>query len=155
MEPQLTIRLIMLGLWVFIVIKTAKPFIFSRKSMHWPKILAAVKISSFDRQGNIYSPKIIYHYQYEENEYQNDTYSFLGVAGFTKKQAIQISKEHPEGSLIQIYVDPKQSNNSVVIPGVHWLQYVGFILLTAFCLSVAFLIEILNFIWPGCQPNCT
>ena len=155
MEPQLQIRLMMLAIWLFMAYKTAKPYLLSVKSVSWDKVIGTVTTSSFDRDGVIYIPKIIYQYSINGHEYLNDTYTYLGTASLSKANAIKTAQAYPVNSELQLYVDSNNYQNSVIIPGVHWLQYMSFAGLTVFCLTVAYLVQILNFIWPGCQPNCT
>ncbi len=155
MEPELQLQLIMLGLWLFSLYKSGPKLILSIKSKNWTKRTALVTTSSFDREGHIYSPKIIYKYTFNNCEYMNDTYTYLGTSTISKSQSIKIAQSYPEGSNMDILVNPDNPQQSVVVPGVHWAQYVSLLILTLFCLSVANIAPILNFIWPGCEPNCT
>lgn len=127
----------------------------SIKSKYWVKQAATVTTSSFDRKGNTYSPKLIYKYSVKNHEYMNDTYTYLGTSTISKSQSIKIAQQHPVGTEISIFVNPDNPEQSVVIPGVHWVQYLSLVLLVVFFVSVAYIVPILNFIWPGCEPNCT
>jgi len=155
MDPQSKLRLLMLVIWLLFAIRSAKPLLLSIKSKNWNKVNATVDESTFDRNRNIYSPKIIYRYFYKGKEYLNDNYTYLGTATLSKKQSIMAAQNHPKNSQIQVYVDENEPENSVIVPGVHWVQILSIVLITMFCLAVANLVEILNFIWPGCEPNCT
>jgi len=79
----------------------------------------------------------------------------MGTSGLTRKYASYYIKKYSEGSQLNVYYDPCLPNQSVIIPGIHWWQYASMILLTIMFFSIAYIVEILNFIWPGCQPNCT
>lgn len=155
MNPQLQLQLMMLGFWLFLMYKFYKPFFQSLKSVNWPIVKAIIVTSSFDRNGNSYSPKLIYRYKICNIEYQNDTYTFLGKSPISKSGAIEVSRNCPEGSLVDIHVDPNDPQNSVIVAGVHWSNILSFIALTVFCLCVAFMGQILDFIYPGCEPNCS
>lgn len=154
MDPQLKLRLMMLAFWLFMVLRTLKPFVLALKSRSWPSTKAKVITSSFDRAGNVYSPKVIYKFTHNSREYQNDNINFMGVASAWKGKAISVAQRYPEQSLVTVFFDPNKPENSVINPGVERSTYVSFFILTAFCLGVAFIVQILNFIWPGCQPNC-
>jgi len=155
MNPQFKLLLIMFCFWLFLVYKFYKPILIGRKSYQWTKTPALVTTSSIDRNSNAYQPKIIYKYSFQGKEYINDIYTYVGDAGYiTKSKAIETAQKYPEGSEIQVFVDPDDPQNSLILRGVHWVQYGAFALLTLFCISVAFIVPILNFIWPGCEPNC-
>ncbi|MCH1929913.1 DUF3592 domain-containing protein [Shewanella sp. A25] len=155
MEPELQIKLMMLGLWLYLVYKSGPNLFLSIKSKKWKKSSSIVTTSSFDRTGNSYSPKLIYKYAFNGREFMNDTFTYLGTSSISKSNAIKIAQLYPEGSSMEIWVNPEKPEQSVVIPGVHWMQYVSLLILTLFCLSVAYIVPILNYIWPGCEPNCT
>lgn len=155
MDSDIQLKLIVLGLWLYIVYRSAKPFLLGYRSVNWKKITGNVTTSTFDREGSFYSPKIIYKYSVNGKEYMNDIYTYMAVSSLTKKKSIKIVQSYPERSNIIIYIDNDKPENSVIVPGVHWSQYLSFLLVTLFLLSVAYIVPILNFIWPGCEPNCT
>jgi len=155
MDPELQLKLIMLACLIYLIYQTGPNLILSIQSKNWAKQTATVTTSAFDRQSNIYSPKLIYKYTVKNREYMNDTYTYLGTSTISKLQSIKIAQQHPEGSEINIFVNPDNPEQSVVIPGVHWAQYFSLLLLVLFFVSVAYIVPILNFIWPGCEPNCT
>lgn len=157
-DTQLKIRLMMLAFWLFMVGRFFKPFLLAIKSKSWPTTLATVASSSLDGGDANYGhngPKVIYRFNHNGREYVSDNVTYLGIVGTSKLNAVVVVQRCPEGSQVAVRFDPANPDNSVIIPGVHWAHYVSFAVLTAFCLAVAFVIQILNFIWPGCQPNCT
>ena len=154
-DPEIQLKLLMLGCWLYLMYKTLPDFILSLKSKRWTKTNAVVTTSSIDREGNFYRPKLIYKYTVNNKRYINDTYSYLGQASFSKSSAVSIAQSIPEGSSIDIYVNITNPQQAVVVPGVHWLQYASLLILTIFFVAVAYIGPILNFIWPGCEPNCT
>ena len=154
MDTELQLKLLMSGLWLFMAYKSYKPFSLNQKSYGWVKSTGLITTSSIDRMGNTYHPKIIYKYTHQGKGYINYIYTYLGVGHITKSKAIEISEKYPEGSETEIFIDPVDHENSVIVRGIHWYQYFSFALLTLFCVSVAYMGPILNFIWPGCEPNC-
>jgi len=152
--PGLQLKLLMLGIWLIGAFRYAKPFTLALKSKAWPLTTAKVLTSSFDRNGMMYVPKIIYRYKISGQDFTDDTYTYMGDYA-TSKSAIQKTiKRFPEGSDISVHFDPSDPQQSVIVPGVHWVQYVNLAALTLILGSIAFIAEILNFIFPGCQPNC-
>ncbi|TCS36458.1 DUF3592 domain-containing protein [Reinekea marinisedimentorum] len=155
MDSGLQLKLLMLGLWLIMVYRSYGNIVRSLSSKEWPSTTAKVVLSSFDRTQSLYEPKIIYRYSINGMQYDNDTYTHLGAFSTTKKTAIKISKNHPEGSNITIHVNPRAPQQSVIVPGIHWVQVASFVALTLMLLGIAYIGEILNFIYPGCQPKCT
>jgi len=148
MDSELKLQLLMLGLWLFMAYRMAKPLLNGIKSTSWKSQSATVTTSAFDRTGNEYTPKIIYKYTINNQEYMNDTYTFMGAGYIGKKKSINIAQQHPEGSLITIFVNPLNPEVSVIVPGVHWLQYASLLLITLFLVSVAYLGPIIEFMCP-------
>jgi len=145
----------MIGIWLIMVYRFYKPTKYGLESLKWEKVGATIILSSFDRFQNIYQPKIVYRYEYSGDSYDNDTYSFFGTAILTKKSAIKLAKKFPEGSNVQVYVSPYDGQQSVIVPGVHWSQWASMTFLSMMFIGIAYIVEILNFIWPGCQPACS
>lgn len=111
--------------------------------------------SSFERSGGLYFPKLIYEYFVDEIRQLNDTYTYMGDVPSSKKGVIGLIKEFPKGSDIKVFVNPDDREESVILPGVHWSQFFSFGVISLFLLAVANLVPILEFFFPGCQPNCT
>ena len=155
LDPNLQLRLLMFAIWSFMVFRTSKSFYFGISSSKWPKVKASVKTSSIDRIQNLYSPKIIYEYVARGARQINDTYTYMGLGHFSKSRAIETAQLYPVGREIDIHVNPDNPKVSVILPGIHWVHYASFILVTGFCVFVAFIDPILNSIWPGCAPRCT
>lgn len=154
MIQSFELKLLILGAWGFLLFKSAKPYLLGKGSQSWKKIKGVVDLSSIDRAGNDYCPKIIYRYTYNGKEYINDTYTFLGTTSFSKKKAINTAQKYKTGEAITVFINPNNPSISVLVPGVHFFQYLALIGITMLFLGAAFIVEILNFIWPGCQPNC-
>jgi hypothetical protein len=154
-DPQLTLRLVMLAFWLFMVFRFLKPCVLALKSKSWPTATATVVTSTFDRAGTVYSPKVIYKFTHNGREYQNDNITYLGVASTSKQKAITAAQRYPERGNVTVHFDPFNPQNAVITPGVELKHYASFVLITLFCVAVVYIVQILNFIWPGCQPNCT
>ena len=146
MEPELQLKLVALVCLVFLTYKSGPKLLLSIKSRKWPKQTSVVTTSSIDRTGNAYEPKLIYKYAVNAREFINDTYTYLGTSTITKSQSVKIAQQNPVGSVLDIFVNPDNPEQSVVIPGVHWLQYLSLLLTVLFFTSLAFLGPILQFI---------
>ena len=160
MESGLFLKLFMLAIWSIFIIFLAKDYVYGLVSINWPKINGVITNSGIDAKygGNgltFYSPVIEYKYSINGEEFKNNKFTYMGTVGLTHKYASKCISKYPVNSCVEIYYHPKDRAESVIIPGVHWFQYVGFAFITIMFLSIAFIVEILNFIWPGCQPNCT
>ena len=160
MEPGLQLKLLMLAIWLGFVALSAKKFVRGRASINWPTITASVNSSDIEAKsgGNgltFYSPKIEYQYTINNRAYKSSTFTFMGTSGLTKNYAEKYASKYPSGSEIQVHYNPRNPEISVIIPGVHWGQYASIIFLTLMFFSIAHIVEILNIIWPGCEPNCT
>ena len=160
MELGPIFKLFILSIWFGFVLFSIKKYIFGRASSKWPTVSAIVISSRVESKyaGNgltFHSPEIEYRYTVNNHVYTNNKFTYMGTFGLTNKYASAYAKKHYEGSQLNIYYNPKSPNEAVIIPGVHWVQYASMAFLTIMFFSIAFIIEILNFIWPGCQPNCT
>ncbi len=153
--PALQLKLLMLALILMYVFRLIKPWRLAQKSQSWIQVVATVDSSSIDRdQQFYYQPKIVYRYNVNGQPYINDVYAFMGTVSTSKKHAVATALSHPQGSEIVVLVDPIKPENAVVVPGIHWTQYANVGLVIAMLLGIAFLPDILNFIFPGCQPKC-
>jgi hypothetical protein len=109
---------------------------------------------------NVYFPVVSYSYSFEGRQHQSESFTFLGTSGGLGGAGFDWQVERrlrpfTANSSVSVYVNPKVPAEAVLVPGVHWSQYVALAGVTLFCLGVAFIVELLNFVWPGCQPNCT
>ncbi|NOY48334.1 MAG: DUF3592 domain-containing protein [Chlorobi bacterium] len=150
----------MFAIWLGFVVFSAKKFIRGKMSTNWPKIIATVKSSCIETKNGgkglaFYSPKIEYQYSLNFRNYSNNNFTYMGTSGFTKRYAEKYVKKYTVGSEIEVSYNPKSPEMSVIIPGVHWGQYASMLFLTLMFFSFGYIAEILNFIWPGCEPNCT
>ena len=163
MSAGLRLKLIMLFVWLAFIGMMFRGFPISLASKRWTQINGRVISSrkgTRQRNGtNVSVPVVSYSYSFEGKQHQSESFTFLGTsgglggAGFDR-QVEQRLKPFTPNSSVSVYVNPKLPSEAVLIPGVHWSQYAALIGITLFCLGVAFIVEILNFIWPGCQPNC-
>lgn len=142
MGPSLQLKLLMFSCLGYMIYQQQALFVNAFRSKKWPLITATVTTSSFDRQGNVYAPLIVYRYEYLGQEHMNDTYSYLGSTSFTKKSAIKTAQCFPKGHVFDVHVDPNDPANSTIVPGIHWTQAASWIGVVVFFLSVAFLAEI-------------
>ena len=160
MESGLQLKLLMLAIWLGFIAFSVKKFIRGRASTNWPNIAASVNSSDIQAKsaGNgltFYSPVIEYQFSVNNKIYKSSNFTFMGTSGLTKKCAEKYINMYPSGSEVNIFYNPRKPEVSVIIPGVHWWQYGSMLFLTLMFFGIANIVEILNLIWPGCEPNCT
>lgn len=161
MNPQVQLQLIMLGVWAFIIGLSVRKLPKAIASRRWPRVSGQV-ISSHIRStsvGNgarLHAPVVLYSYSVGGITYKSETFTYLGTAGaafeWQVKKQLRLFKN---GTTVQVYYNAIKPEEAVLVPGVHWVQYFSLLLISLFCLGGAFIVQILNFIWPGCQPHCT
>jgi hypothetical protein len=154
-DPGIRLKLLMLGVLLFVLYKPIKSIILGLRARGWRKIKATVTASGLDRESGVYYPKIIYNYTVNGREFTDDNYTFCGAITNSKAHALAAVRANPVGKEIVVFVNPEEPARTVVVPGVHWSAYANVAFFVLIFGSIAFLVEILNFIWPGCQPNCT
>ncbi|MGH8462952.1 MAG: DUF3592 domain-containing protein [Pseudomonas sp.] len=154
-DPGMRLKLLMLGVLVFVLFKPIKSIVLGVRSKNWRKTRATISVSGLDRESGVYYPKIIYNYTVNGRALVDDNYTFVGAITNSKARALAIARDNPVGKEISIYVSPDDSARTVVVPGVHWSAYANVVFLVVFFTGIAFIVEILNMIWPGCQPNCS
>jgi hypothetical protein len=154
-DPGIRLKLLMLGVLLFVLFKPIKSIVLGLRSKDWRKMRATITTSGLDRESGVYYPKIIYNYTVNGRELTDDNYTFSGAITNSKSRALAIVQENPVGKEISIFVNPEDSSRTVVVPGVHWSAYANVAFFVVFFTGIAFIVDILNFIWPGCQPNCT
>ena len=145
----------MLGVLFFVLFKPIRGIVLGLRSKSWRKVRAIVATSGLDRESGVYYPKIIYNYTVNGRELTDDNYTFCGAITNSKSRALAIVHDNPVGKEISIFVNPGDSSSTVVVPGVHWSAYANVAFFVFMFTGIAFIADILNFIWPGCQPNCT
>ena len=154
MNSGIQLKVLMLAICLFVVVPSLLRFRRGFLSQSWRQVSALVMTSSIDRSNNIYVPKIIYRYTINSHQYTDDNYSFAASYGSSKSACLAISEKYPEGSTIKVYVNPENPTMSVIVPGVHWSQYLWLACVVIVFAGIAYIVEILNYFYPGCQPNC-
>jgi len=155
MTPAIDLKLLMLGLLIYVSYFHLKSIIRGRRSKNWRRVKAEITSSGIDRESGTYYPKIIYRYTVNGRDYINDTYTFVGTGQMLKRNVVSIALQNPVGKQIDVFVDPADPSRSVIVPGAHASSYFNIVFFIFMFGGFAFLPEILTFIWPGCQPNCT
>jgi hypothetical protein len=164
MNANTSLQIMMLLIWLMFVYRMFRSFPKSFASRHWVRVAGRVTANeecerSYVYGMAIYKPIVSYRYNVNGTEYHSKLLTYLGTSGgfggggFGGQASERLRALAPNGT-VDVFVNPQNPAEAVLIPGVHWAQYVLFIGLTAFCMGVAFIVPILNFIWPGCQPNC-
>jgi hypothetical protein len=153
-DPGVRLKLIMLFVLIYAVYKPIKSIILGRQSLSWRKIHATVITSNVDRESGAWYPNLIYKYVVGGKEFVGDLYTFAGASTNSKSKSLKIVDDHPVGSDITVYVHPEEPSKSVVVPGVLWQAYANVVFFVVFLGGIAFIVDILNFFWPGCKPHC-
>jgi len=163
MDAGFQLKIIMFLVWIFLMGMMFRGLPKSLASRRWLQVSGQVISSQIgSRQTNgktVCVPIVSYSYNFDGKLYQSESFTFLGTSGGfggagLKWQVEQRLKAFTPNSSVNVFVNPKAPTEAVLLPGVHWSQYSALIFFTLFCLGVAFIVNILNFIWPGCQPNC-
>jgi hypothetical protein len=163
MNADLQLKIVMLVVWATFMCLMFRGLPRSLASNRWAQVRGTVISSRAERRQRlgkpVYLPVVAYSYRFEGNDYQSESFTFLGTsgglggAGFDW-QVQQRLRPFTPNAPVSVYVNPKLPSEAVLLPGVHWSQYAAVVGISLFCLGVAFIVDILNFIWPGCQPNC-
>ena len=164
MDAIFRLKFVMLLVWLGFIGFFYRELLKSIASRRWQKVpgqvlSCEVELRSTNRK-NLYVPHVSYSYNLNGKQYQSQSFTFLGTSGGAGGSGFAWQVEErvepfPPGSTVTVYVNPNDPSDAVLIPGVHWSQYAGLIFISLLCLGIGFIVEILNFIWPGCQPNCT
>jgi hypothetical protein len=164
MDAKISLQIMMLLVWLMFMYRMFRAFPKSFASRHWTRVAGRIVANEQNERSHvygvaIYKPVVSYCYNVNGTEYHGTWLTYLGTTGglggtgFGWQTSERLSALAPN-STVDVFVNPQNPAEAVLIPGVHWAQYALFIGITAFCMGVAFIVPILNFIWPGCQPNC-
>lgn len=87
---------------------------------------------SMDDEGDMsttYGASIQYTFNVSGQEIQGTRRSFSEVRTNSKRRAEQIMARYPQGGSVTVFHHPENPSLSVLETGVHWISYVGAILL--------------------------
>lgn len=97
---------------------TISPFLKSRDAVNWEPVEAVVTTSevtvSRDSDGTTYNIKFAYTYTYGGQNYASDSYGFVSVGRGNRGPFDEIARNHPVGSTVTAYVNPKAPDQAVV-----------------------------------------
>ena len=94
-------------------------------SKTWPTVDGVVTLSEIERQTSTsgdgadkkttvqYSPKIVYRYQIDGQNYEGTRISFASESG----NAQQIVSNYPKGKSVRVYYNPGKHKQAVLVPG--------------------------------------
>jgi hypothetical protein len=139
----LVLRIVFLGMWGLFVAALYRPFRQALRSPSWPTTVAVIRSSGVEAVGRVEGVKVVYAYSFNGIDYEGDKLASLGVARFTLLGAMAVAKRYPVGGTVRVHLDPRDPRNSVIIPGVGWRGYVLVVVVTAFCWTGAFMLELL------------
>ncbi len=124
---------VFISLWYTIIFVAQDTYQEAEQAIHWPTVEGAILESdiqsetsssqSRDSQGSTtrktttqYVPRIRYQYRVEGQEYENNILQKIANPG-PQRAAQQIAQRYPQGSQTEVYYDPADPQNSVLIPG--------------------------------------
>jgi hypothetical protein len=157
MRELIVVKLIVLAFFLAALRKYAKPYRMAKASMSWMPTEAVIQSSSIDwtSSGSVrhYEPKVTYRYTANGVEQVGDNYTYLGTRNLSKEEALALSQQYSAGSKISVLVDPSDVSRSVVVPGVHPVQYRTLGFFGFFCLVFAYSPELVAFVWRMIEPD--
>lgn len=106
MTSALPLKLLMLGVLIYVSYFHVKSILLGRRSRDWLRVKAEITASGVDRESGTYYPKIIYRYTVNGRDYINDTYTFIGTGQMLKRSVVSIALRNPVGKQIDVFVIP-------------------------------------------------
>ena len=104
-----------------------------KASLKWPTAKGVIRQSevsvgrSSGSSGTSYGFKVKYEFEVDGSLYAGDTYSFqITTNSANDKGAKALVEEYPNGSLVDVYYNPKDPRVCVLLPGVNGWSYMGF-----------------------------
>ena len=159
MNPELQYKIFMTVFVASISVYFVRTLYFGFVSSKWPITQAIATKSHVEKRnvykgGTAYVPVIEYKYTVGSKNFTSSRLTYSGLFGTSKKHADEQVSYFPKGRKFNTYYNPKKPQQSVLVTGVHWLNYLAIIVTLSIFVGLFYLLEILNYIWPGCQPNC-
>ena len=124
---------VFISLWYTIIFVAQDTYQEAEQATHWPTVEGTILESTIesetsssqsrDSQGSTtrktttqYVPRIRYQYRVEGQEYENNIFQKIGNPG-PQRAAQKIAQQYPQGSQTEVYYDPADPQNSVLVPG--------------------------------------
>jgi hypothetical protein len=76
--------------------------------------------SNSDGDGTTYAVDLFYRYQVDGHEYRSNRYDILGGSSSGSKGKHAVTRAHPQGSKLTVFVDPEKPWRAVVNPSPGW-----------------------------------
>ena len=116
-------ELAFLGCGGFLILVALRNFYSGSASKNWAQTYGRISrsfvlVHSDDEQG--YTPQLEYEYSYQGAAYRGKRIRFGQVGSWSRKQAEGILAPFPEGSTVPVFVDPRNSEEAVLIRGTSW-----------------------------------
>jgi hypothetical protein len=119
---------ILVGLLVFYAI-FIRPMVKIMDARHWlavPCTVVSSRVQSHSSDdGTTYSVDILYKYEIDGREYKANRYHFLGGSSSGYRGKARIVREHPPGSKMTCYVNPKDPTDAVLQRGFSGTMWFG------------------------------
>ena len=117
-----------IGTLVFYFV-TIKPSLKLWAAQSWTPLTCTVVESevrtSFDSDGDTYSPQISYRYSFQGREYKSGVYDFFNISSGNRSGSAEIVAKFPKGKEFTCYVDPKNPEQAVIVSGLSWSVLFG------------------------------
>lgn len=160
MGSELQLRILLLGAWLLIVGLSFRKLRLGLASQKWPTRKGTVVTASIESKPLQYglrahAPAVTYEYEVADRRFVGKTFTYVGTVGWTRAFAERRLSTLFPGAVVPVFVNPQDPEQAVLVPGVHWVQWASLCIVSVFFLAIAFIVQILNYIWPGCKPNCT
>jgi hypothetical protein len=113
-----------IAIWGWSVLSNA------RASLSWPTTEGRVVFSEVDHStdsegGDSYSADIVYRYEVDDQEYENDRVRFGENSSSNRGPAEDLVERYPVGRNVDVHYEPDDPDNSVLEPGVTLGSYLG------------------------------
>lgn len=116
----------------------------TRDAQNWQAVPAVVESSKVrshsDDDGTTYSVYIAYCYEIHGKKHYGDRYTFMGGSSSGYDSKAEIVRQHPQGSEINVYVNPSDPSESVIRRDYSKSLLFGLIPLVFFMIGIAVMI---------------
>jgi len=143
--------LVLVALWRYL----GEPMLLGLRSRHWTPVQARVTRSGIREsrlaaliRRNSQVPDVAYGYEVGGRRFHGDRHPFLEIPSWDAPFATRLAAQYPVGSTVQVFVDPKRPERSVISRNVGTFDVVCFVLLALMVLFFAFIGEILTLVLP-------
>lgn len=102
-----------IGLAVYVAAKSRR----AQQELLWPKVPGTISRSVVELHGEYFRAIIEYAYVYGDRKYMGDTVRSGDLLYNWAGPAERLCARFPEGTSVDVYIDPANPSQSVLIPG--------------------------------------